>query len=183
MRLLNAVPEFNLEHGTDIRTIALSTPTRTGTPGSCARPTKRSASAPPRSPTRSTDRQKHAYLDYERLEKALVESRADAVWVGWGFVSEHAEFAALCERLGVVFIGPSSDVIRRLGDKVASKQLAERAGVPVVPWGGGPAPDLDEARAQADEIGYPLLVKAAAGGGGTGHPTGRLRRAASRPPS
>jgi len=111
---------------------------------------------------------KNRYLDYAALERALVETRADAAWVGWGFVSEHARFADLCERLGVVFIGPEGDTIRRLGDKIGSKRLAEEADVPVAPWSGGPVEDLDQAREQAERLGYPLMVKATAGGGGRG---------------
>jgi acetyl/propionyl-CoA carboxylase alpha subunit len=173
MRLLNAVPEFNVEHGTAIRTIALYTEpdrhswfVREADEAVCLGPAMVGDPA--------AGLQRLAYLDYDILERALVESRADAVWVGWGFVSEHADFAAMCERLGIVFVGPTSDVIRRLGDKVASKQLAEGAGVPVVPWGGGPAADLETARKHAESIGYPLLVKSAAGGGGRG-----IRRADS----
>src|SRR5438132_6059290 len=78
------------------------------------------------------------YLDYAELERALRECRADAVWPGWGFVSEKAEFAELCDRLGITFVGPSAEVMRRLGDKIESKRLAE-------------------ARAQAESIGYPRM--------------------------
>ena len=167
MRLLNAVPEYNLEHGTDIRTIAFHThPDRHAW---FVREADEAVNLGPATFTDPTDgRQHQTYLDYERLEAALVESRADAAWVGWGFVSEHADFAELCERLGVTFIGPTSAVIRRLGDKVASKLLAEAAGVPVLPWGGGPAEDSAAARVHAEALGYPVLVKAAAGGGGRG---------------
>ena len=82
------------------------------------------------------------YLDYAELERALRACRADAVWPGWGFVSEKAEFAELCDRLGITFIGPSAEVMRRLGDKIESKRLAEQAGVPLAPWSGGPVADL-----------------------------------------
>ncbi len=108
------------------------------------------------------------YLDYDELERALRASRADAAWVGWGFVAEHPEFAELCERLGITFVGPPGAVMRRLGDKIAAKRLAEEAGVPVAPWSGGPVEDLAEAREHAQRIGLPLAVKAAAGGGGRG---------------
>jgi acetyl/propionyl-CoA carboxylase alpha subunit/acetyl-CoA carboxylase carboxyltransferase component len=112
--------------------------------------------------------EKNRYLDYATLERALVAANADATWVGWGFVAEHPEFAELCERLGVVFVGPGSDVMRRLGDKINAKRLAERAGVPVAPWSGGPVDDPEQALRQAREIGFPLMVKATAGGGGRG---------------
>ena len=108
------------------------------------------------------------YLDYAELERALRACRADAVWPGWGFVSEKAEFAELCDRLGITFIGPSAQVMRRLGDKIESKRLAEQSGVPLAPWSGGPVDDLAAAREAAESIGYPLMVKATAGGGGRG---------------
>ncbi len=113
-------------------------------------------------------RRKNRYLDYAALERALRETRAEAVWVGWGFVSEHAEFADLCERLGVVFVGPDPAVMRSLGDKIGSKRMAEEAGVPVAPWSGGPVESLAEATQHAERLGYPLMVKATAGGGGRG---------------
>ena len=90
------------------------------------------------------------------------------MWVGWGFVAEDPEFAELCRRLGIVFIGPEPEVMRRLADKIAAKQLAEAAGVPVLPWSGGPVADVAEARAAVARIGLPLLIKASAGGGGRG---------------
>ncbi|MGF1469142.1 MAG: carboxyl transferase domain-containing protein [Sandaracinaceae bacterium] len=111
---------------------------------------------------------KNAYLDYERLRRALKETSAEAVWVGWGFVAEHAAFADMCDELGVVFIGPGGDVMRRLGDKISSKLLAEEAEVPVAPWSGGPVESLEEAREQAERLGYPLMIKATSGGGGRG---------------
>ena len=97
-----------------------------------------------------------------------LQARADAVWVGWGFVAEHAAFADLCHELGIVFIGPDGDVMRRVGDKIAAKRLAEQAQIPVVPWSDGPVETLDEARGHAERLGYPLLIKATAGGGGHG---------------
>ncbi len=108
------------------------------------------------------------YLDEAAVVAALVEARCDAVWVGWGFVSERASFAQRCEEAGIVFVGPDSATIRMLGDKVTAKRLAEKAGVPVVPWGGGPVDDASEAAAQAELLGYPVVLKASAGGGGRG---------------
>ena len=109
-----------------------------------------------------------AYLDYEALERALTETRADAAWVGWGFVAEHPAFAELCERLGIVFAGPDAEVMRKLGDKIEAKKLAEQAGVPVAPWSGGPVDSVEDAQRIAEELGFPLMIKAAAGGGGRG---------------
>jgi len=109
-----------------------------------------------------------AYVDLPRLERALRETRAEAAWPGWGFVAEQPAFVELCERLGVTFIGPSPAAMRALGDKIASKRLAEGLGIPVVPWAGGPAPTEAEAARQAGDLGFPLMVKASAGGGGRG---------------
>ncbi|GAA3560385.1 biotin carboxylase N-terminal domain-containing protein [Nonomuraea rosea] len=109
-----------------------------------------------------------AYLDEERVMRAVTAAHADAVWVGWGFLAEHASFAQLCEEAGITFIGPHSTTIRLLGDKIAAKVLAEKAGVPVVPWSGAPVADPAAAAQHADLLGYPVVVKAAMGGGGRG---------------
>src|SRR5689334_15204553 len=108
------------------------------------------------------------YLDYALLEKALRECGADAAWVGWGFVAEDPAFAELCARIGVTFVGPSAEAMRKLGDKIGSKLIAEEVGVPVAPWSRGAVATLDEALASANEIGYPVMLKATAGGGGRG---------------
>ena len=108
------------------------------------------------------------YLDHVELERALLEARADAVWVGWGFVAEDPGFADVCARLGITFIGPSADAMRLLGDKVEAKLLAEKVGVPVAPWSGGPVTTRADARRHAQAIGYPLIIKARSGGGGRG---------------
>lgn len=115
------------------------------------------------------------YLDLEVLERALVATGADAAWVGWGFVAEDPAFAELCDRLGVTFIGPSADAMRKLGDKIGSKLIAEEVGVPVAPWSRRGVDNLEDALASADEIGYPLMLKATAGGGGRG-----IRKVTSR---
>ncbi len=108
------------------------------------------------------------YLDHEVLERALKETGADAAWVGWGFVAEDPAFAELCERVGVTFIGPSAEAMRKLGDKIGSKLIAEEVGVPVAPWSRGEVATLDGAKEAAASIGYPLMLKATAGGGGRG---------------
>ncbi|HSR24505.1 MAG TPA: biotin carboxylase N-terminal domain-containing protein, partial [Candidatus Eisenbacteria bacterium] len=157
MRLIHAVRELNHGKQPALTTIALDTDTD-----------ERALFV--READEAVHLGRHAgdYVDMERLESALRRSRADAAWVGWGFVAERPEFAELCERLGVVFIGPGACAMRRLGDKIASKRLAEELAVPLAPWSGGPAGGLDEALAEAERIGYPLLVKASAGGGGRG---------------
>jgi acetyl/propionyl-CoA carboxylase alpha subunit/acetyl-CoA carboxylase carboxyltransferase component len=108
------------------------------------------------------------YLDLAVLERALRESGADAAWVGWGFVAEDPAFAGLCERLGVTFVGPTAEAMRKLGDKIGAKLIAEEVDVPVAPWSRGAVGDLDTAVRVAGEIGYPLMLKATAGGGGRG---------------
>ncbi len=108
------------------------------------------------------------YLDHDKLEEALRATGSDAAWVGWGFVAEDAGFAQRCRDIGVTFIGPSPEAMRRLGDKIGSKLLAEEVGVPVAPWSRGGVDTVEDALARAAEIGYPLMLKATAGGGGRG---------------
>jgi acetyl/propionyl-CoA carboxylase alpha subunit/acetyl-CoA carboxylase carboxyltransferase component len=166
MRCLAAVSELARETGERMTTIALYTD-----PDAASWFVREANEAVPLGPAIITDADggRHSvYVDISRLMQALAAARADAVWVGWGFVAESAAFAAQCEQAGITFIGPPSEVIGLLGDKVRAKQLAERAGVPVVPWSGGVVHDADSARIAAGMIGYPLLVKAAAGGGGRG---------------
>jgi acetyl/propionyl-CoA carboxylase alpha subunit/acetyl-CoA carboxylase carboxyltransferase component len=167
MRVIHAVRELNAERADPIRLIALYTdPERNAM---FVRHADEGFSLG--SPTfvdPEDGRQRSRYLDHAALERALVETRADAVWVGWGFVAEQAEFVELCDRLGVAFVGPSADVMRRLGDKIQAKLLAEEADVPVAPWSGGPVADAEAAVRAAEGIGFPLMVKAAAGGGGRG---------------
>ncbi len=167
MRFIRAVRSYNREHRTEIRTLLLYT-----TPDARARFVCEADEALSLGAATFLDpldgQRKAAYLDYPRLEKALVSSRADAVWVGWGFASERPEFAELCARLGLVFIGPDSESMRRLGDKIAAKQLAQHIGVPAIPWGGSSADSVDVAREQARCLGYPVMIKGTAGEGGRG---------------
>jgi len=111
---------------------------------------------------------RQSYLDIDRVIEAALASKAQAVHPGYGFLSENASFARRCAEAGLVFIGPSPDVIAAMGDKIAAKQIAMAAGVPVVP--GRHDPDMDDgALASAiAEIGFPSLLKPAAGGGGKG---------------
>ncbi len=108
------------------------------------------------------------YLNADRLVEVARECGAEAVHPGYGFLSENAEFAAKLEAAGIRLIGPSSQVIAAMGDKVTAKQVMEEAGVPVVPGWTGDVSALAEARRAAEGLGYPILVKAAAGGGGRG---------------
>ena len=158
MRLIHAVRDINAFGGEAIRTIALYTEAERG-----AMFVREADMAYPLGPASA-----RPYLDHALLERALVETNADAVWVGWGFVAEDPAFAELCSDLGVTLIGPSPEAMRRLGDKIGSKLLAEQVGVPVAPWSRGAVDTLDAAKEAAARIGYPLMLKASAGGGGRG---------------
>ena len=109
-----------------------------------------------------------SYLNLSALLTAALETGCDAVHPGYGFLSENPEFAELCEKCDLRFIGPSGAVIRQMGNKAAARALMRRHGVPVVPGSDGPVPDAQTAAAIAAEIGYPVLIKASAGGGGRG---------------
>ena len=159
MRLMRAVRQLNEERGWDLKVIALHTSAeehalfvRTADEAVCL---QANGSTSP-------------YLDHAELERALIASGADAVWVGWGFVAEDPDFAERVERLGITFIGPPASAMRQLGDKIEAKLLAEQTGVPVAAWSGGQVTTLEEATNAANSIGYPLMIKARAGGGGRG---------------
>jgi len=109
-----------------------------------------------------------SYLSIDRLIAAARESGADAVHPGYGFLAERAAFADAVEAAGLVFIGPAAAAIRAMGDKTEARRRMKAAGVPIVPGSEAPAEDLSTARRLAGEIGYPVMVKAAAGGGGKG---------------
>ncbi|MEU2125055.1 carboxyl transferase domain-containing protein [Nocardia niwae] len=158
MRLIHAVRDLAAETALPIETVALHTDVdRTAT---FVREADIAYDLGPAS--------ERPYLDLKALERALVATGADAAWVGWGFVAEDPAFAELCEQIGVTFIGPSPDAMRKLGDKIGAKLIAEEVGVPVAPWSRGPVETVDAALASAAEIGYPLMLKATAGGGGRG---------------
>ena len=108
-----------------------------------------------------------SYLNHKNIISAALAMGANAIHPGYGFLSENAEFAALCEENGITFIGPDSKVLEAMGDKDHSRQLMKEIGVPVVP-GTEILKDAAEAKERAKEIGYPLLIKATAGGGGKG---------------
>src|SRR5690606_20613149 len=158
MRLINAVRELNAERGTAVETVALYTEAERN-----AMFVREADLAHPLGPAAA-----RPYLDLAKLERALTESGADAAWVGWGFVAEDPAFAELCERIGVTFIGPTPEAMRRLGDKIGSKLIAEEVGVPVAPWSRGAVDTVEEAVEVANRIGYPVMLKATAGGGGRG---------------
>ncbi|HEX2864668.1 MAG TPA: acetyl-CoA carboxylase biotin carboxylase subunit, partial [Deinococcales bacterium] len=108
-----------------------------------------------------------SYLNIPNILTAAVMSGAQAIHPGYGFLSENARFAEMCEEHGITFVGPSPDSMRALGDKATARRVAREAGVPIVP-GSDALPTLAEAREAAERIGYPVLLKASAGGGGRG---------------
>jgi 3-methylcrotonyl-CoA carboxylase alpha subunit len=113
-------------------------------------------------------RARDSYLNIERVIAAARQSGAEAVHPGYGFLSESAEFAQACSDAGLVFVGPTPEMIRAMGSKSGSKMLMEKAGVPLVPGYHGEAQDEATLAKAADKIGFPVLVKASAGGGGRG---------------
>ncbi|MGZ8476302.1 MAG: biotin carboxylase N-terminal domain-containing protein, partial [Candidatus Limnocylindria bacterium] len=138
MRVIHAVRELNEQRRDPIVVIALFTAVerhamfvREADEAACLGP--------------STDgTHRSGYLDQGALEEALVAVRADAAWVGWGFVAEDPTFADLCERLGIVFVGPDPAVLRLVGDRIATKQLAESCEIPVAPWSGSAVDTVEE---------------------------------------
>ncbi len=111
---------------------------------------------------------KNSYLNIENIISAAVLTGCDALHPGFGFLSENAKFAEICEKCGITFIGPTGEMIRLMGDKAKAREMMIAAGVPVVPGSEGKIDDLEEAMCLADHIGYPVILKAAAGGGGRG---------------
>ena len=109
-----------------------------------------------------------SYLSVERILEAARRTGAEAIHPGYGFLSESWRFAKACEEAGLVFIGPPWRVIQRMGDKVGARRLMASAGVPIVPGSEGPVDSVEGARGLAARIGYPIIIKAAAGGGGIG---------------
>ena len=109
-----------------------------------------------------------SYLKVSRIVAAAEITGAEAVHPGYGFLAENAEFAEICERSDLVFVGPTPDQIRTMGDKAVARETMRAAGVPVVPGSDGIVDDEQEALARAREIGFPIMIKAAAGGGGKG---------------
>ena len=167
VRFLRALHEYNLERGTTIEAVAFYT-----TPDRQSPFVRQSddavAMGEPMRPT-AAGGQISAYCDHAYVLGLLKEHRCDGVWPGWGFVAEDAEFVAKLEQEGIRFIGPSSQAMHKLGDKIEAKYLAQDSGVPLAPWtevkkGWDEKTTLEEAK----KVGFPLMVKASAGGGGRG---------------
>ncbi|UCD95675.1 MAG: ATP-grasp domain-containing protein, partial [Candidatus Zixiibacteriota bacterium] len=109
-----------------------------------------------------------SYLDPKRIIAAAEVTNADAIHPGYGFLAENADFAEMCESCGIAFIGPTSEMLRKMGDKGMAKKLMKQAGIPVIPGSDGIINTVDVARSICAEVGYPVLFKAVAGGGGRG---------------
>ena len=109
-----------------------------------------------------------SYLNVQQILSAAIVTKAEAIHPGFGFLSENSRFAAMCEECNITFIGPKSETIDAMGNKINARQLMIEAEVPVIPGSEGDLKDVTEALAIADEIGYPVMLKAAAGGGGKG---------------
>ena len=111
---------------------------------------------------------KDSYLNIPRIMAAAEITNADAIHPGYGFLAENADFAEICNEYGIKFIGPSPEMIRKMGDKITAKETMIKANVPVVPGSGGLLKELEPSLKLAKEIGYPVILKATAGGGGKG---------------
>jgi acetyl-CoA carboxylase biotin carboxylase subunit len=109
-----------------------------------------------------------SYLNIAHLMAAVEITNADAIHPGYGFLAENAKFAGICNDHGIKFIGPTPDMINKMGDKITAKETMIKAGVPVVPGGAGLLKSIDEAKGLAKDMGYPVILKATAGGGGKG---------------
>ena len=111
---------------------------------------------------------RHSYLNIPSIISAAAITECEAIHPGYGLLAENPTFAEVCRACGLTFIGPSPEAIRLMGDKAQAREMAKAAGAPVVPGSQGPLAGVDQAQALADSIGYPVMVKAAAGGGGRG---------------
>jgi acetyl-CoA carboxylase biotin carboxylase subunit len=121
-----------------------------------------------------------SYLNIPSIISAAAVTDSEAIHPGYGFLAENPNFADICRACGITFIGPSPEAIRLMGDKVQARQIAKQAGVPVVPGSEGPLQSTDQALEIAESIGYPILFKAAAGGGGRGMRVVRERESAAQ---
>ncbi len=164
MRFIRSVKEYNAEHGTELSTVAFFVAEEGE-----ALFTKEADYAVPFSDVPAGESKAATpYLNHEQLLAGLQQASCSAVWPGWGFVSEDADFVARVEEAGIVFLGPDSGPMAALGDKIQAKELAEQSNVPVLPWSNGPVRSIEEAQAMAEKIGYPCILKAANAGGGRG---------------
>jgi len=164
LRFIRAVQEYNGLHGTELQTVAFFIDKEEYAPFVKMADDSQALSEI----TGFPGKQKSPYLDHELMLEALSKNSCDAVWVGWGFISEDAVFAQKIEEAGIIFIGPSSTSMALLGDKISAKELAEKAHVPILPWSRESVGSYEEAVQISEKIGYPVIVKAANAGGGRG---------------
>ena len=167
-RFIRALREYNFERDLDIKAIAFLTDADQDSP--IGRLADEVVQLGPAFRTNAEGNSISAYCDHPFILAHLQENHCDGVWPGWGFISEDADFVELLEQNDITFIGPSSQAMRLLGDKVSSKQIAQTCGVPMAPWHllGEEHADIEKVKQIASDIGYPLMVKASAGGGGRG---------------
>ncbi|MFW5716746.1 MAG: carboxyl transferase domain-containing protein [Spirochaetota bacterium] len=163
VRFIRAVREYNEAHGTSLRTVAFFLDEEAD-----ALFVSEADDSLPFSVIPGATQAGSVYLDRAVLIDGLRRAGCDGVWPGWGFVSEDADFARMVAEAGIVFLGPDHEAMALLGDKIAAKDLAERSDVPILPWSKREIGDLEDARAIAEQIGYPVIVKAAHAGGGRG---------------
>ena len=164
LRFIRAVNEYNTQYETELKTVAFFVEKEEYAPFVKMADDSTALSAVEGFP----GQQKSPYLDHTLMLNALRKMNCDAVWVGWGFVSEDALFAEKIEQAGMAFLGPSSTSMALLGDKITAKEIAEQADVPILPWSRKSVESYEEAVRTAEEIGYPVIVKAANAGGGRG---------------
>ncbi len=164
LRFIRAVREYNTLYGTNMQTVAFYIEVEEDAPFVKMADDVLLLSDLSGFP----GKQKSPYLDHELMIEGLDRKKCDAIWVGWGFVSEDAVFAEKIENKGIVFMGPSSRAMSLLGDKIEAKELADSANVPILPWSKRAVKDLADAGKISEEIGYPVIVKAANAGGGRG---------------
>ena len=164
VRFIRAVKEYNLFKGTSFETVAFFTETEPD-----ALFVKEADHAIHLNEVDGYgDLQGTPYMQAAFMLKALKKTNCQGAWVGWGFVAEDPVFASLLEEANLVLIGPTSQAMDLLGDKIKAKELANKSDVPTLPWSGGPLADLADAQRKAAEIGYPVILKSANGGGGRG---------------
>jgi len=160
VRCIRAVKSLRASEGSDLECLALYTEVDRRAP--FVRQADRALRLPEEAGAMA------AYLDRVAIVELLVREDVDAVWPGWGFLAEDPEFVERLGEAGIRFLGPPAEAMRAVGDKIRAKHVAEAAGVPVVPWSGGAVTDPRAARAAAERLGFPVALKASAGGGGRG---------------
>ncbi|WP_187759783.1 carboxyl transferase domain-containing protein [Thiospirochaeta perfilievii] len=164
LRFIRAVKEYNAQNNTTLTTVAFYIDKEEYAPFVKQADESLALSSLSLYP----GKQKSPYLDHELILQGLTKSKCDAIWVGWGFVSEDAPFTEKIEKAGIIFMGPSSKAMATLGDKIQAKDLADSANVPILPWSKKSVDTLEEAKVVSEQIGYPVIVKASNAGGGRG---------------